>query len=92
VAVFVLPVQQGPNIFDARQDEHDRGPGPPRDKHAFQNSYQYYAENHDELCYLIGLEFGARFIGCASVCYSDACSKSTEALGDWCCCRQSCRL
>ena len=47
VAVLVLPVQQGSDVFDARQHQHNRGPDPAGDEHEFQDFYQYDAETHD---------------------------------------------
>lgn len=47
VAVLVLSVQHGSDVFDSSQYQHNGRPGPPGDKHVFQNFYQYYAETHD---------------------------------------------
>lgn len=47
MAVLVLPVQKGSDIFDARQHQHNSGPDPASDKHVFENLYQYNAKTHD---------------------------------------------
>ncbi len=47
VAVLVLPVQQGSDVFVAREQQHNYGPDPPGDKHEFQNLNQDNADTHN---------------------------------------------
>ena len=93
VALLVLPVQQGSDVFDAGKHQHNCRADPSGDKHEFQNFYQYDAKTHDTVWYLIEGKTCARFCWgrslrlageflCYFVCYAGACLKSTGAHGD----------
>jgi hypothetical protein len=57
MAVFVLPIQHGSHVFDARQYQYNRRSRPPGNEHELQDFDEYDAETHKQVMLSDSVEF-----------------------------------